>query len=137
MGAKQKKPAAWLQRLINLCFDSVSLTATGHVGWRYKSPRGNKKVHKLCIYPMPVEIAYGKDDGSIMLPGFVFKCCDLLKKVKNSCIMFTSLPDNEILAIVGHFEDKLIDIEIMTKPFPDEQPSGVRDSKGFHARLPE
>jgi hypothetical protein len=137
MDKKQKQPPEWLQRLIDVCFDSMALTATGHVGWRYKSPTKRKKVHKLCLYPMPVEIAYGKEDGSVMLPGFVFRCCDLLKKLKAPCMMFTSLPDNEILAIIGYFEGKLVDIEIMTKPFPDEQPSGVRDAKGFHARIPE
>jgi hypothetical protein len=64
----EHRPSAWMTELVESvagCMEAHS--PMGALGWRYHE---EEELLELVVYPTPVELVGGEQDGTIVLPGF-------------------------------------------------------------------
>ena len=123
-------PSAWLQSLVDVVASSMaSHSGMGPLGYRY---REEPDLAEVIIYPTPVELVGGEEDGALVISGFTLDIQSLLSAFEpvmeihwysRGLGLYSS--EGAAVSIEGVYQGHLVWLQILADPPADEQ-AGMR-----------
>lgn len=125
----------WLEALVELVANAMQAhSALGPLAYRY---RHEDDVWAIVLYPTPVALRGGPDDGTVVFPGFSLDVKQLLAIFEELvAVNWTTQPfgpedlDNPSITIEGRFQGQSVYLQILAEAPPDEAPRLTLDVRG-------
>jgi len=125
---------AWMENLVEVISECVEAQRPmGPLGYRYLA-QGDPC--ELMVYPTPVELVGGAEDGAVVLPGFSLDLQALLAHFDRveACRWSPSGlgpydPDGPCVSIEGLYQGHDVWLRVLAEPPEDEEP-GLQLSSG-------
>ncbi len=122
----------WLETLVELVANTLEAhSALGPLGGRY---RQEDDLWAIMLYPTPVALRGGPDDGTVVSPGFSLDVKQLLALFEEVvAVNWTTQPfspedsDNPSITIEGRFQGQSVYLQILAEAPPDEAPGLTLD----------
>ncbi|MEM9092175.1 MAG: hypothetical protein AAGC93_26000 [Cyanobacteria bacterium P01_F01_bin.53] len=119
--------SAWLESLADLvCISVEAYSAMGPFGFRY---RQDDEDWELIVYPTPVELMGGSEDGALVHSGFSLDIQFLLSRFEQvTAVQWlthdfgVSEPEGPQLSIEGIYQGHNIWLRVLAEPPPNEPP---------------
>lgn len=138
-------PPNWLDDLVEAVVSCIEAhSAMGNCGFRYCPPETDADYWLVLLYPMPVQLRGGDEDGALVDPGFSLDL-DALHDLLDHVVAFrwTAHPysahdrDHPSVAIEGLYQGHGVYLEIQAYAPDDEPPGmtldvGASDKRGLH-----
>ena len=120
-------PADWLEALVEAAASCMQAhSATGPVGYRYSQ---EDDLTEVIVYPTPVELIGGEEDGALVTSGFTLDIQSLLSAFEQvtaihweSRAFYPSDPTGAKVAIDAFYQGHSVWLQILAEPPDDEQP---------------
>ena len=129
--ADDAEAPAWIYTLVEAVADRMTAVgAAGAIGFRYREENGGWEV---VVYPRPVELIGGADDGEIVAPAFSLDLAGL-RAVFDSVAEFSweaiGLPDGEgpHVALEGVYQRHEVLVQVLAYAPEDEEPGTKLDT---------
>ena len=125
-------PPAWLESLVELIIDNVIAHNTiGSFGYRYGQ---EDQLWEVILYPTPIELRGGAQDGAVIAPGFsldlksLYEAFDDIEALYWNAHSFSpSDQDDPSVSIEGHYQGHYVYLQILAYAPDDEPPSMALD----------
>lgn len=126
---------AWLEKLVNLVVDGMEPhTVIGPVGYRYHQNEEDG-VWEVMVYLTPIELADGRDDGTVVTPGFYLDLRQLQDAFEDVDYLYwhvhglgsTDL-DRPSVALEGHCQGHRVYLQVLAYAPDDEPPTLTLDT---------
>ena len=121
------QPSVWLEELVDTaagCMEAHS--AMGPVGYRYSQ---EEDLTTVILYPTPVELVGGEEDGVLVISGFTLDIQALMSVFEQviaihwySRAFYPSDPTGANVAIEAVYQGHSVWLQILAEPPDDEQP---------------
>lgn len=117
----------WLEALVELVANAVEAhSAMGPLGLRYRQEDG---FWEIMIYPTPMALRGGPEDGTVFIPGFSLDLKQLLEAFEEVItVNWTTQPfgphdsDNPSISIESRFQGQAVYLQILAEAPADEPP---------------
>ncbi|MDJ0706420.1 MAG: hypothetical protein QNJ46_24380 [Leptolyngbyaceae cyanobacterium MO_188.B28] len=129
-------PSAWLESLVELaasCMEAHS--AMGTVGYRYTE---EDDLTEVIVYPTPVELVGGEEDGTLVVSGFTLDIQTLTSAFEQVIAIYwysRSLGPYDLsganVSIEGLYQGHSVWMQILADPPEDEQPGMKLDATQY------
>lgn len=123
-------PPAWLEALLEAIVGSIEAHGPGHFGYRHGDP-DEDDVLEILLYPTPVELHGGADDGALVTVGFsldVKAVCDAFDSVDGLYWIAHGFGphdrDNPSVSVEGQYRGRSVYLRILAYP-PEDEPPGL------------
>ena len=129
---------AWIRSLVDTVSGCMQAhTAMGPLGFRWGE---QEEYVDLLVYPTPIELVGGADDGAVVFPGFsldVHELCSTFDAISDVTWCAHPLrphdPDGPHIAIDGVYQEHPVYLRILSDAPADEDPGLKVDcSRGEH-----
>lgn len=126
---------SWLEALVDCVANAMEAhSALGPLAYRY---RPEDDLWAIVLYPTPVALRGGPNDGRVVSPGFSLDLKQLLAIFEEVvAVNWTTQPfapedsDNPSIAIEGQFQGQAVFLQILAEAPPDEAPGLTLDVPG-------
>ena len=123
-------PADWLEALVDATVGCMQAhSATGPVGYRYHQ---EDDLTTVILYPTPVELVGGEEDGSLVIAGFTLDIQALMSVFEQvieinweSSAFYPSDPTGAKVAIDAIYQGHSVWLQILAEP-PDDEQAGMK-----------
>ncbi len=123
--AEEAGDPAWLDELLEAVASCVEPDSPmGPLGLRYWEEDG---FWEVWIYPTPVELVGGAQDGAVVLPGFTLNLVDFQAAFEEvvACVwdaLGLDFPEGPHVAVEGRFQGHEVYLQVLARPPEDEEP---------------
>jgi len=130
--AEDLAPLVWLRRLVGVVAHCMTADSPmGPLGYRYGEDEG---CWKIDVYPKPVELVGGAEDGEIVAPGFSLHLEELRAEFEQiAACSWQSLgyPDGEgpHVSIEGVYQGHEVFVQVLAYAPEDEEPGMKLDTR--------
>lgn len=122
--------------IVSNCIEAHS--PMGYLGYRYREEEeGQEAFADLIVYPTPVELVGGSEDGAIVYPGFSFDLQSLLSAFERVDALHWcahSMGPHDIigphLSLEGIYQGHRVWLRVLSDPPEDEEPGMQFDVSG-------
>jgi hypothetical protein len=123
-------PPAWLEALIEEIMNGIEAHSPGNFGYRY-ADADEDDPWEILLYPTPVELHGGTEDGALVEPGFsldVKAVCDAFDTIDSLYWTAHSFgphdQDNPSVTIEGRYQGHSVYVRILAYA-PEDEPPGL------------
>jgi hypothetical protein len=126
-------PPAWLDALVETTVNSMEVHSPSTIGYRYYEADDDEP-WEVILYPTPVELRGGAEDGAVLSPGFSLDLkalCEAFEEI--SALEWTAHPfgprdaENPSVALEGRYQAHAVYLRILAYAPADEPPGLTLD----------
>jgi hypothetical protein len=120
-------PPAWMEALVDVVAECLNPhSPMGPLGFRYLEEDAHGE---LVVYPTPVELVGGAEDGTVVVPGFALDLHALLAAFEHVTALQwcahgfgPSDPDGPCVSLEGIYQGHEVWLRVLAEPPEDEEP---------------
>ena len=124
-------PSAWMTALVEGVADCLEAhSPLGGLGWRYQE---EEELLALLVYPTPVQLVGGEEDGAIVMPGFSLDVLALSAVFERVTALSWQAhawgpddADGPHLSLEGTYHGHAVWLRVLAEAPADEQPELAR-----------
>ena len=123
-------PADWLEALVDAAIGCMQAhSATGPVGYRYSQ---EEDLTEIIVYPTPVELVGGEEDGCLVIAGFTLDILALMSVFEQVIAIhwysrgfYPADLTGANVAIEAVYQGHSVWLQILAEP-PDDEQAGMK-----------